>query len=138
MMGALLAGTQQAPGEYFYKEGVRLKRYRGMASIEAMEAGGAKRYFSEEDQIKVPQGVSGYVVDKGPLITFVPYLLQGLRHSFQDLGVKSLGALHRALDDGALLFERRSSSAQREGGVHGMFSYEDPLSKLQERLRRTW
>jgi IMP dehydrogenase len=138
MAGALLAGTQEAPGEYYYKGGVRVKRYRGMASIEAMEAGGGKRYFMEDDQIKVPQGVSGYVVDRGPLLTFVPYLLQGLRHSFQDLGVRSIDALHRGLDEGTILFERRSSSAQREGGVHGMFSYEDPLNKLQERFRRQW
>ncbi len=138
MMGALLAGTQEAPGEYYYRGGVRLKRYRGMASIEAMEAGGAKRYFMDEDQIKVPQGVSGFVVDRGPLLTFVPYLLQGLRHSLQDLGVRSLAALHQALDDGTILFERRSPSAQREGGVHGLFSYDDPLNRFDERIRRAW
>jgi len=138
MMGALLAGTQEAPGDYYYKDGVRVKRYRGMASIEAMEAGGGKRYFMEQDQIKVPQGVSGFVVDRGPVHTFVPYLLQGLRHSFQDLGVKSITELHEALAEGRLLFERRSTSAQREGGVHGMFSYEDPLSKLQERFQKRW
>ena len=137
-MGALLAGTQEAPGEYYYKDGVRVKRYRGMASIEAMEAGGGKRYFQKDDEIKVPQGVSGYVVDRGPLVNFVPYLLQGLRHSLQDLGVRSIRELHEALYSGKLLFERRSSSAQREGGVHGVFSYEDPIIKLQEKLRRSW
>jgi IMP dehydrogenase len=138
MMGALLAGTEEAPGEYYYKEGVRLKRYRGMASIEAMEVGGGKRYFVDDDSIKVPQGVSGFVVDRGSVLNFVPYLLQGLRHSFQDLGVRSLGELHNALAAGTLLFERRSFSAQREGGVHGLFSYEDPANKVQERLRRPW
>ena len=103
-----------------------------------MEAGGGKRYFMNEESIKVPQGVSGYVVDRGPIVTFVPYLLQGLKHSFQDLGLKSLRALHRALIDGELLFERRSPSAQHEGGVHGMWSYEDPLMKVQERHQRKW
>ncbi len=135
MMGALLAGTQEAPGDYFYKDGIRLKRYRGMASIEAMEAGGGKRYFMDENSIKVPQGVAGYVVDKGSLIHFVPYLLQGIRHAFQDLGLSSLRQLHQALNDNTLLFERRSLSAKTEGSVHGMFSHEDPLKPLQERLK---
>ena len=49
MMGSLLAGTEESPGEYFYENGRRFKRYRGMASAAAMRAGGAKRYFSEKD-----------------------------------------------------------------------------------------
>jgi len=138
MMGGLLAGTQEAPGDYYYKDGVRLKRYRGMASIEAMEAGGGKRYFMDEAAVKVPQGVAGYVVDKGSLMDFIPYLTQGLRYSFQDLGVRSIPELHAALADGRLRFELRSPSAQREGGVHSMFSYEDPFMNVQERARRKW
>ncbi len=126
MMGSMLAGTQEAPGEYFYKNGVRLKRYRGMASLEAMKEGGAKRYFSENDRIRVAQGVTGAVVDKGSLLNYIPYLTQGIRHSMQDLGYKSLEEMHDALYRGEVRFEERSVSAQREGGVHSLYDFEEP------------
>ena len=126
MMGSLLAGTSESPGEYFYEGGVRLKRYRGMASAEAMSAGGAKRYFSEKDPIKVVQGVEGFVVDKGSLKTFLPYLAQSLRHSMQEVGCRTISELHEAIETGRLRFERRSPSAQREGGVHSLHGYKQP------------
>jgi IMP dehydrogenase len=126
MMGSMFAGTHEAPGEYFYENGVRLKKYRGMASQEALEAGGAKRYFSEDAKIKVVQGVSGSVVDKGSLFDSVPYLLQGLRQSFQDIGAREMKILHDKLYAGELRFEIRTPSAQLEGGVHDMYTYKEP------------
>jgi IMP dehydrogenase len=126
MMGSMFAGTHEAPGEYFYENGIRLKKYRGMASQEALEAGGSKRYFAEEAKIKVAQGVTGAVVDKGSLSDFVPYLLQGLKHSFQDMGVRDISSLHENLYKGVLRFEIRSASAQKEGHVHDMYSYVEP------------
>jgi len=127
MMGSLFAGTQEAPGEYFYKDGMRVKKYRGMASIEAMERGGGKRYMYSRNQIKVAQGVSGVVVDKGTLYDLVPYIVQSLRQAFQDMGCRSIVSLHDAVESGDLRYERRSPSAQREGSVHGLLSYQEPV-----------
>jgi len=126
MMGSMFAGTQEAPGEYFYDNGIRLKKYRGMASAEAMDAGGSKRYFAEDSKIMVAQGVSGAVVDKGSLFDYLPYLIQGLKHSFQDMGARDVPTLHRKLYSDELRFEMRSGSAQLEGHVHDMYSYKEP------------
>jgi len=126
MTGSLLAGTAEAPGEYFYEGGVRVKRYRGMASLEAMAEGGDKRYFTEDEPLKIAQGVSGTVVDKGSVVDYVPYLMQGVKHAMQDMGCRTIPELHQRLHSAELRFERRTFSAQREGGVHGLYSFTEP------------
>lgn len=77
--------------------------------------------------VKVAQGVSGAVVDKGSLKRYIPYLLQGAKHGLQDLGTISLNELHERLYNGQLRIELRSPAAQREGGVHNLYSYEKRL-----------
>ena len=128
MMGSMLAGTEEAPGKYFYRDGVRLKKYRGMGSLEAMEHGSSQRYFtSSHASMRVAQGVVGSVVDKGSLRQYLPYLVQGVRHGFQDMGIKNLDEMAKMREDGRLRCEVRSSSAQIEGGIHNLHSYEKRL-----------
>lgn len=126
MMGSMLAGTDESPGEYFYQDGVRLKRYRGMGSLEAMSKGGEKRYVWDDTttHIKVAQGVSGAVQDKGTLRRYIPYLMQGVRHGLQDAGCRSVEQAKEKLYADQLRFEIRSPAAQSEGGVHGLHSFQ--------------
>jgi len=127
MCGSLLAGTEETPGDYIFAGGVRLKQYRGMGSIDAMKKGSDDRYFGTKTTVKVAQGVSGTVQDKGPLEAYIPYLIQGIKHGLQDIGTKNLEVLHKELYEGKVRFEIRSPAAQREGGVHGLHSFEKKL-----------
>jgi len=126
MMGSMLAGSDESPGEYFYQNGVRLKTYRGMGSLEAMDKGGEKRYVwdASKSHIKVAQGVSGSVEDKGTLRRYIPYLIKGIHHGFQDAGFQTLDEARQKLRSGEMRFEVRSPAAQKEGGVHGLHSYQ--------------
>jgi IMP dehydrogenase len=145
MMGGLLAGCTESPGQYFVsQDGKLVKAYRGMGSIDAMQdrraAGsskdvkgekaanaGAARYFSEGDRLLVAQGVSGSVADRGSVTKFLPYLHLGVQHSLQDIGVQSLDGLRSAVSSGKVRFELRTASAQVEGGITGMAHYEKKL-----------
>jgi IMP dehydrogenase len=126
MMGSMLAGTDESPGEYFYEEGVRVKRYRGMGSPEAMAARGAQRYMERDEQIKVAQGVSGTVVDKGSVVDYVPYLMQGVKHALQDVGCRTIAELHERVSASEVRFEKRTASARIEGDVHSLHSFQEP------------
>ena len=142
MMGGLLAGTTESPGQYFVsQEGKLVKAYRGMGSIDAMQnskdntgakgskakTAGAARYFSESDRLLVAQGVSGSVLDRGSVNKFIPYLMTGIQHSLQDIGARSLFELRQKVQQGSVRFELRTVSAQAEGNVHGLHNFDKKL-----------
>jgi IMP dehydrogenase len=99
MIGSLLAGTEEAPGELIIYEGRRFKSYRGMGSLEAMEDGSKDRYFQDvEDDIKklVPEGISGRVPFKGSVAEVLYQLVGGLKAGMGYCGAKNLEKLKSA------------------------------------------
>ncbi|HEX7016828.1 MAG TPA: IMP dehydrogenase [Cyclobacteriaceae bacterium] len=99
MVGSLLAGTEEAPGEMIIYEGRKFKSYRGMGSIEAMEEGSKDRYFQDvEDDIKklVPEGISGRVPFKGYVAEVLYQLTGGLRAGMGYCGAKNIEKLKQS------------------------------------------
>ena len=95
MMGSLLAGTEESPGESFLLEGRRYKTVRGMGSLSAMEEGSADRYFQEERENRkfVPEGIEARVPYKGPMSDVIYQLVGGLRSGMGYCGVADIPAL---------------------------------------------
>jgi IMP dehydrogenase len=95
MMGSLLAGTEESPGESFLLEGRRFKTVRGMGSLSAMEQGSADRYFQDDIPARkfVPEGIEGRVPYKGPASDVLYQLVGGLRSGMGYCGAADLTAL---------------------------------------------
>ena len=122
MLGSLLAGTDEAPGEVVFLNGKQFKSYRGMGSLGAMQSRGeAKsyskdRYFQDDvlsDDKLVPEGIEGVVPYRGPLATVTHQLVGGLRASMGYSGAATIGELHR---NGR--FVRITSAGLRESHPH--------------------
>jgi IMP dehydrogenase len=116
MVGSLLAGTDETPGEVFLYQGRSYKSYRGMGSVGAMARGSADRYFQADikDALKlVPEGVEGQVPFKGPLATVLHQLAGGLRAAMGYVGAKTLADFHARAQ-----FVRISGAGLRESHVH--------------------
>ena len=116
MVGSLLAGTDEAPGEVFLYQGRSYKSYRGMGSIGAMARGSADRYFQQEikDTLKlVPEGIEGRVGYKGPVAAVVHQLVGGLRAGMGYTGSADIADLQRNCR-----FRRITGAGLRESHVH--------------------
>ncbi|SBW02617.1 IMP dehydrogenase [uncultured Alphaproteobacteria bacterium] len=116
MMGSLLAGTDEAPGEVFMFQGRSYKSYRGMGSLGAMARGSADRYFQAEvkDNLKlVPEGIEGRVPYKGPVGPIVHQLVGGLKAAMGYTGNATIEDMHRNCR-----FRRITSAGFRESHVH--------------------
>lgn len=93
MLGSLFAGVTESPGEYEIFQGRRFKVYRGMGSIGAMKAGSKDRYFQENEQKLVPEGIEGRVPYKGPLADGIHQLVGGLRAGMGYCGAATIDEL---------------------------------------------
>tara|TARA_A100001388_G_C28739642_1_gene486129 strand:- start:37 stop:1497 length:1461 start_codon:yes stop_codon:yes gene_type:complete len=116
MIGSLLAGTDETPGEIFYYQGRSYKSYRGMGSISAMARGSADRYFQQDirDQLKlVPEGIEGRVPYRGPVKNIIDQLVGGLKSSMGYLGAKNIAEFQKNAK-----FIEISNSGIKEGHVH--------------------
>ena len=95
MLGSMVAGCKEAPGEYELYQGRQFKVYRGMGSLGAMNKGSSDRYFQADNRKFVPEGVEGRVPYKGPLADTIYQLLGGLRSGMGYTGCKTIDELHK-------------------------------------------
>ena len=120
MIGSLFAGTDEAPGDTVLYQGRRYKQYRGMGSVDAMQAGSKDRYFQDdagdpeaETRKLVPEGIVGRVPYKGPLADIAHQMVGGLRASFGYCGAATVSAMQQDAR-----FVRITSAGLRESHVH--------------------
>ncbi|AQQ51685.1 IMP dehydrogenase [Planococcus lenghuensis] len=113
MLGSLLAGTSESPGETEIFQGRRFKVYRGMGSIGAMEKGSKDRYFQEEAKKLVPEGIEGRLPYKGPLADSIHQLVGGIRSGMGYCGAADLQALREEAQ-----FIRMTGAGLRESHPH--------------------
>jgi len=116
MVGSMLAGTDEAPGEIFLYQGRSYKSYRGMGSLGAMAKGSADRYFQDDvkDSLKlVPEGIEGRVAYKGSVHNIIHQLIGGLKASMGYTGCADIAEMHTKTK-----FRRITNSGLRESHVH--------------------
>jgi IMP dehydrogenase len=117
MLGGLLAGTEESPGEIELFQGRSYKSYRGMGSLSAMQKGSSDRYFQDSSSTAidklVPEGVEGRVPYKGSVVAVIHQLIGGLRSSMGYLGCGAISQIHEGAS-----FVEISSSGMKESHVH--------------------
>ncbi|MCU0794990.1 MAG: IMP dehydrogenase [Akkermansiaceae bacterium] len=123
MLGSLLAGTRESPGQTVYSQGRRFKTYRGMGSIGAMQKGAGDRYNQNSSGKLVAEGVEGRVPYKGPLSDVVFQLMGGLRSGMGYVGANTLAELRERAE-----FVRITPGGLRESHVHDIVITEEPTN----------
>lgn len=113
MLGSLLAGVSESPGETEIFQGRRFKVYRGMGSVAAMEKGSKDRYFQEDNKKFVPEGIEGRLPYKGPLTDTIYQLIGGIRSGMGYCGTKDLEELRENAQ-----FIRMTGAGLRESHPH--------------------
>ena len=116
MVGSMLAGTDEAPGEVFLFQGRSYKSYRGMGSVGAMARGSADRYFQKEvseSHKLVPEGIEGQVAYKGPAGAVLHQMVGGLRAAMGYTGMKTIEAMNQGVN-----FVRITNAGLTESHVH--------------------
>ncbi|EDL62757.1 IMP dehydrogenase [Bacillus sp. SG-1] len=127
MLGSLLAGTTESPGETEIFQGRRFKVYRGMGSVSSMEKGSKDRYFQEENKKFVPEGIEGRLPYKGPLADTLYQLIGGLRSGMGYCGAQDLQALREEAQ-----FIKMTGAGLRESHPHDVqITKEAPNYSLQ-------
>ena len=124
MVGSLLAGTDEAPGEVFLYQGRSYKSYRGMGSLGAMARGSADRYFQEEiEKLKlVPEGIEGQVPYKGPIENVIHQLVGGLKSAMGYTGNVNIESMKKNC-----VFRKITNAGLKESHVHDvMITRESP------------
>jgi IMP dehydrogenase len=113
MIGSLLAGTDESPGETILYQGRTFKSYRGMGSLGAMSTGSVDRYGLDPNQKLVPEGIEGRVASKGPLADLVYQLVGGVKSGMGYCGCRTIAEMHQRAS-----FVRVSAAGMRESHVH--------------------
>jgi IMP dehydrogenase len=118
MLGGLLAGTEESPGDIELFQGRSYKTYRGMGSLSAMQQGSSDRYFQDNEKNAdklVPEGVEGRVPFKGSVIAVIHQLIGGVRSGMGYLGCKNINEMHKKAE-----FVEITSAGIRESHVHNV------------------
>jgi IMP dehydrogenase len=130
MVGNLLAGTEEAPGEVILYQGRAFKDYRGMGSEGAMREGSSDRYGQESTARFVPEGIEGRVPFKGPVADTLHQLLGGIRSGMGYIGARTMDELHERAQ-----FIKITGASLRESHVHDVWITKEPPNYSTEYAR---
>ncbi len=130
MLGSLLAGTDESPGEMIIYQGRSYKKYRGMGSIGAMKTGSKDRYFQEDEYSEsklIPEGIEGRVPYRGSVMKLIPLLIGGLKAGMGLTGCKTIDELRQKTR-----FIKITSASLKESHVHDVIITEESPNYWQE------